>query len=73
MPEPGGQAPRADRGITLHDGRRLGYDERGPSEGQPLLYVHRGAAVACVGARYAMFLTGNFGTVSLRPCLSSFC
>jgi hypothetical protein len=60
MPESGGQAPRADRGITLHDGRGFGYDERGPSEGQPLLHVHRGAAVACVGARYAMFYDGPF-------------
>ena len=26
--------------ITLPDGRRLGYDERGPSDGKPLFYFH---------------------------------
>lgn len=26
--------------ITLHDGRKLGFDERGPSSGRPLFYFH---------------------------------
>jgi pimeloyl-ACP methyl ester carboxylesterase len=31
---------KLDQQIQLPDGRRLGYDERGPSNGKPLFYFH---------------------------------
>lgn len=31
---------RLDQQIQLPDGRKLGYDERGPSDGKPLFYFH---------------------------------
>ena len=31
---------KLDQQLSLQDGRRLGYDERGPSDGKPLFYFH---------------------------------
>jgi pimeloyl-ACP methyl ester carboxylesterase len=31
---------KPDQQESLPDGRRLGYDERGPSDGKPLFYFH---------------------------------
>ena len=31
---------KLDKQLSLPDGRRLGYDERGPSTGKPLFYFH---------------------------------
>lgn len=32
--------PKLNQRIQLPDGRKLGYDERGPADGKPLLYFH---------------------------------
>ncbi|HLF73127.1 MAG TPA: alpha/beta hydrolase, partial [Anaerolineales bacterium] len=32
--------PRLNQQIQLPDGRKLGYDDRGPSDGKPLFYFH---------------------------------
>lgn len=40
MPGSGSRVSRIDKRVTLPDGRKLGYDEHGPSDGKPLSYFH---------------------------------